>query len=145
VALFAAGTKQSLTGGIFVAGCGGGAGERDAFRLLARRADFWEGSAAEAHRVDCLSPAYRHDQDRKDLQHFIGQSPWDHRPLLQELARQVGQKLGGMDENPYESTTAGNRGGTPGRARWSSGEIVGAVLIAAMICGVLYALLMPAC
>jgi len=31
------------------------------------------------------------------LQYFIGQSNWDHRPLLLELARQVGQQLGRPD------------------------------------------------
>jgi len=43
------------------------------------------------------SIAYRHDQDRKGLQHFIGDSQWDHRPLLNELARQVGQHFGQAD------------------------------------------------
>ncbi len=43
------------------------------------------------------SIAYLHDQEREPLQQFIGQSPWDHRPWLAELARQVGQQLGGPD------------------------------------------------
>src|SRR5262245_26785042 len=38
--------------------------------------------------------AYFHDRDRQGLQKFVGQSPWDHRPLLAELARQVGRELG---------------------------------------------------
>jgi hypothetical protein len=38
--------------------------------------------------------AYRYDEDRLGLQNFIGISPWDHRPLLDELACQVGRKLG---------------------------------------------------
>jgi SRSO17 transposase len=41
--------------------------------------------------------AYLHDQDRQALQKFIGQAPWDYRPLLDELARQVGQELGEPD------------------------------------------------
>jgi SRSO17 transposase len=41
------------------------------------------------------SIAYLHDQEREPLQQFIGQSPWDHRPWLAELARQVGRQLGG--------------------------------------------------
>ncbi len=41
--------------------------------------------------------AYLHDQDRQGLQKFVGQSPWDHRPLLAELARQVGAELGEPD------------------------------------------------
>src|SRR5215208_7049295 len=41
--------------------------------------------------------AYLHDRDRQGLQKFVGQSPWDHRPLLAELARQVGADLGEAD------------------------------------------------
>jgi SRSO17 transposase len=41
--------------------------------------------------------AYLHDRDRRGLQKFVGQSPWDHRPLLAELARQVGAELGEPD------------------------------------------------
>jgi SRSO17 transposase len=40
------------------------------------------------------SIAYRHDLDRHGLQHFVGSSAWDHRPLLRELACQVGRELG---------------------------------------------------
>ncbi len=40
------------------------------------------------------SIAYRHDQDRHGLQHFVGSSTWDHRPLMKELADQVGRELG---------------------------------------------------
>jgi SRSO17 transposase len=31
------------------------------------------------------------------LQHFVGSAPWDHRPLLDELARQVAETLGETD------------------------------------------------
>jgi SRSO17 transposase len=41
--------------------------------------------------------AYLHDRDRQGLQKFIGQAGWDHRPLLAELARQVGHELGEPD------------------------------------------------
>ncbi|MEO2088941.1 MAG: IS701 family transposase [Gemmataceae bacterium] len=41
--------------------------------------------------------AYLHDRDRQGLQKFVGSSPWDHRPLLAELARQVGAELGEPD------------------------------------------------
>src|SRR5262245_8254877 len=41
--------------------------------------------------------AYLHDHDRQGLQKFVGQSGWDHRPLLTELARQVGAELGEPD------------------------------------------------
>lgn len=43
------------------------------------------------------SIAYLHDQEREPLQQFIGQSPWDCQPWLTELARQVGEQLGGPD------------------------------------------------
>ncbi|MHC5537977.1 transposase [Singulisphaera rosea] len=33
--------------------------------------------------------AYRHDLDRRTLQAFVGSSPWDYNPLLDELNRQV--------------------------------------------------------
>src|SRR3954453_13786597 len=32
------------------------------------------------------SIAYRQDQERHGLQPFVGSSPWDHRPLIRELA-----------------------------------------------------------
>src|SRR5207237_7122072 len=41
--------------------------------------------------------AYLHDRERQGLQKFIGQADWDHRPLLSELARQVGAELGEHD------------------------------------------------
>ena len=41
--------------------------------------------------------AYLHDQERQGLQKFIGQADWDYRPLLDELARQVGAELGEPD------------------------------------------------
>jgi SRSO17 transposase len=43
------------------------------------------------------SIAYRHDQQRHGLQHFVGSSTWDHRPLLHELAGQVGREIGTPD------------------------------------------------
>jgi len=52
-------------------------------------------SGLETKNVESI--AYLHDQERRQLQAFVGQSPWDHRPLLEELARQVGQDLGEPD------------------------------------------------
>src|SRR3981081_3871670 len=40
------------------------------------------------------SIAYRHNQERHGLQHFVGSSAWDHRPLLRELAGQVACAIG---------------------------------------------------
>ena len=41
--------------------------------------------------------AYLHDQERQGLQKFLGHVPWEHRPLLATLARQVGDALGEPD------------------------------------------------
>lgn len=41
--------------------------------------------------------AYLHDQDCQGLQKFLGQAPWDERPLVTTLARQVGVELGEPD------------------------------------------------
>jgi len=49
-------------------------------------------SALETKNVESI--AYLHDQERNPLQEFIGVSAWDHTPLLEELARQVGAALG---------------------------------------------------
>lgn len=46
---------------------------------------------------DVESIAYLHDRERQGLQKFIGQSEWDHGPLLTELAREVGTELGEAD------------------------------------------------
>jgi SRSO17 transposase len=41
--------------------------------------------------------AYLHDQDRQGIQKFIGQVPWDHKPLLRTLAAEVGMELAEPD------------------------------------------------
>ena len=38
--------------------------------------------------------AYLYDQDRQGIQKFVGQTAWDHQPLLSTLAVQVGIELG---------------------------------------------------
>jgi SRSO17 transposase len=55
------------------------------------------GLVSDLERKNTESIAYRHDQERHGLQHFVGSSTWDHRPLLRELARQVGRALGTAD------------------------------------------------
>jgi SRSO17 transposase len=59
--------------------------------------DFIAGLISDVDRKNAESIAYRDDQDRKPLQHFMGQANWDHQPLIGELARQVGQRLGDPD------------------------------------------------
>lgn len=55
------------------------------------------GLLSDVQRKNTESIAYRHDQDRRNLQRFLGESEWDHRPLMDELARQVGSHLGEPD------------------------------------------------
>lgn len=59
--------------------------------------DFIAGLISDVDRKNAEAIAYRDDQDRKPLQHFIGQAHWDHQPLIGELARQVGGQLGRPD------------------------------------------------
>ncbi|MFH1616898.1 MAG: transposase [Planctomycetota bacterium] len=55
------------------------------------------GLLSDLRRKNVESIAYRYDQDRRALQRFIGFAPWDHQPLQQELARQIGNELGEDD------------------------------------------------
>lgn len=55
------------------------------------------GLVSDLERKTAESIAYRHDQERHGLQHFVGSSSWDHRPLLRELAAQVGHAIGTPD------------------------------------------------
>src|SRR5215207_1306520 len=72
-------------------------------RHLARREQrdnargYLEGLLSDLPSKDAESIAYLHDRERQGLQKFIGQAPWDHRPLVAELARQVGAELGEPD------------------------------------------------
>jgi SRSO17 transposase len=56
--------------------------------------DYVEGLLSDLKSKDAESIAYLHDRERQGLQKFIGQAPWDHKPLIAELARQVGARLG---------------------------------------------------
>lgn len=59
--------------------------------------DYLSGLISDLERKNVESIAYRHDQDRGKLQHFIGCAEWDQQPLTTELARQVGEELGEED------------------------------------------------
>src|SRR5438067_2363576 len=56
-----------------------------------------QGLLSDLDSKDAESIAYLHDRERQGLQKFIGQSEWEHWPLLTELARQVGTELGEAD------------------------------------------------
>lgn len=58
---------------------------------------YLEGLVSDVERKNVESIAYRHDQERNSLQHFIGSARWNHAPLALELARQVGQESGEPD------------------------------------------------
>jgi len=55
------------------------------------------GLLSDLKRKNIESIAYRYDQDRRGLQHFIGAAPWDFMPLEKELVSQVGHALGQSD------------------------------------------------
>ena len=59
--------------------------------------EYVAGLVSDVKRKNAESIAYHHDQDRQPLQTFIGQATWDHRPMLMELARQVGAEIGEAD------------------------------------------------
>lgn len=59
--------------------------------------EYVAGLISNLERKNAEAIAYLHDQERQALQKFIGQVPWDHRPLLDELTRQVGVELGEAD------------------------------------------------
>ena len=55
------------------------------------------GLLSNVQRKNVESIAYEYDQDRKNLQHFVGQADWNDAPLRGELARQIGHELGEAD------------------------------------------------
>lgn len=59
--------------------------------------EYVAGLVSDLERKNVESIAYRHDQDRRNLQHFIGCAEWNHQPLLFELARQVANEIGESD------------------------------------------------
>jgi SRSO17 transposase len=54
---------------------------------------YLSGLLSDLERKNTEAIANRFDQDRRGLQNFLGVSTWDHDPLLEELARQVGREL----------------------------------------------------
>ena len=55
------------------------------------------GLLSDLKRENVESIAYRYDLERQNLQRFVGWAPWDHIPLLEELARAVGTNIGEED------------------------------------------------
>jgi len=59
--------------------------------------EYVAGLVSNVKRKNIETIAYLHEQDRQPLQKFIGQNPWDDRPLIGELAGQIGAALGEAD------------------------------------------------
>jgi len=55
---------------------------------------FVAGLCSDLESKNSESIAYHFQQDRKTMQHFIGESRWDDHPLRVELASQIGSQLG---------------------------------------------------
>jgi SRSO17 transposase len=74
---------------------------------------YLQGLLSDLQRKNAEAIAYRHDEDRQGLQTFIGTASWEHRPLLDELARQVAGELGEPDGilvfDPSAFAKKGNR------------------------------------
>jgi len=60
-------------------------------------AEYMAGLLSKLERKTGEAIAYLHDQERQGLQKFVGHVPWDHKPLLETLALQVGKDLGAPD------------------------------------------------
>jgi SRSO17 transposase len=56
-----------------------------------------QGLCSDLEHKNGESIAYLFGLDRKAIQHFIGESKWDDKPLREELVRQIGQELGEVD------------------------------------------------
>ena len=54
-------------------------------------AEYMTGLLSKLERKTGEAIAYLHDQQRQGLQKFVGEVPWEHKPLLATLATQVGK------------------------------------------------------
>ena len=55
------------------------------------------GLVSDLERKNAEGIAYLHDQERQGLQKFLGQAPWEERPLITALARHIAAALGAPD------------------------------------------------
>lgn len=60
-------------------------------------AESMTGLLSKLERTTGEAIADLHDQEPQGLQKFVGEAPWDHKPLLATLAWQVGEHLGEAD------------------------------------------------
>jgi SRSO17 transposase len=59
--------------------------------------DFVRGLLSDLDRKSVEPIAERTGKDRRGMQRFIGQGGWDHRPVTEELCRQVGREIGSTE------------------------------------------------
>jgi SRSO17 transposase len=59
--------------------------------------EYVTGLLSKLERKTGESIAYLYDHERQGLQKFLGQTSWDHRPLVHELCRRVAQEIGEPD------------------------------------------------
>jgi SRSO17 transposase len=59
--------------------------------------EYVTGLVSNVKRKNVESIAYLYEHDRQPLQKFIGQNAWEWQPLIDELARQIGEALGEAD------------------------------------------------
>lgn len=59
--------------------------------------EYMSGLFSDVKRKNAETIAYFHDQDRQAMQKFMGQSPWNDRPMIAELVRQIGSEIGEPD------------------------------------------------
>jgi SRSO17 transposase len=64
---------------------------------VAHAGTFVSGLLSDLDHKNVESIAYRYGEPRMPLQWFIGVSEWDHKPLIDELVRQVGETIGAKD------------------------------------------------
>jgi len=62
-----------------------------------RTHEYVSGLLSKLEKKTGESIAYLHDQDRQGIQIFVGQDDWDHQPLADLLACQIGNELGEAD------------------------------------------------
>lgn len=66
-------------------------------QLRAHGEGFMRGLLSDLERKSTEPIAEREGKPRRGLQRFIGESPWDHEPLLEELSRQVAVGIGSIN------------------------------------------------
>ena len=59
--------------------------------------EYVEGLMSDLETKNAEGIAYLHGKGRRTIQHFLGESAWEHEPLLDELARQVAERIGEPD------------------------------------------------